>query len=142
MAGWTKFHLNEKQYEELLFAEKQVKKPQLLKKIQCIKLKNKWREHKKVWDFLEITIQTVSVRTKAYLKWWIKELLLWKYKGKVTVLTSKILEEIRKKNREKPFDTAKEAMNFIERKYGIKFSLHYVQKLIKKNFSFHIKSKK
>jgi len=64
MAWWRKFHLTEDQYNELLLSEKHVDKPQLLKKIQCIKLKDKWREHKKVWDFLEVSIQTVTARTK------------------------------------------------------------------------------
>jgi len=41
MAGWIKFHLNKEQFEELVIIEKQVNKPQLLKKIQCIKLKSK-----------------------------------------------------------------------------------------------------
>jgi len=41
MAGWTKFHLNEEQYDELLLAEKMVDNPKLLKKLQCIKLKDK-----------------------------------------------------------------------------------------------------
>jgi len=39
------------------------------------------------------------------------------YKGKITVFTPKMLEEIRQKNKEKPFDTAKEAKVFIEEKY-------------------------
>jgi len=142
MAGWIKFHLNKEQFEELVIIEKQVNKPQLLKKIQCIKLKSKWREHKDVWEFLGVSIQTITSRTKIYFEWWIKKLLSRNYKGKITVFTPKMLEEIRQKNKEKPFDTAKEAKVFIEEKYWFKFHLHYVQKLVKKNFTFHIRSRK
>jgi len=53
-----------------------------------------------------------------------------------------MLEEIRQKNREKPFDTAKEAKAYIQEKYGLSFHLHYIQKLVKKNFIFHTKNKK
>ena len=142
MAGRTKFHLSEKQYEELLLAEKQVDKPRLLKKIQCIKLKDKWRKHEKVSDLLMVSIQTISARTTAYSDGWIMRLLAWNYEGKVSVFTTEIMEDIREKNKVKPFDTAKEAKRYIKEKYNMDFHLHYIQKLIKKNFIFHIKSRR
>ena len=142
MAGWTKFHLTEDQYNELLFAEKQVDKPQLLKKVQCIKLKNKWRKHEKVWDFLEVSIQTVTSWTKAYIEWWIDGLLSRNYKWKVTILTISMIEEIREVNKKTPFDTAKEAKKYIKENYNIDFWLHRVQKLLKKNFDFPTRNKK
>ncbi len=142
MAGWTKFHLTEEQYNELLFAERQVDKPQLFKKIQCIKLKNNWRKHDKVWDFLEVSIQTITSWTKAYIEGGISRLLSRNYKWKTTILTMSMIDEIRKINEKTPFDTAKEAKEYIKEKYGINFWLHRVQKLLKKNFDFPTRSKK
>ena len=142
MAGRTKFHLTEKQFLELEQAEGLVKNPKLLKKIQCLKLKNIWREHKKVADFLKVRTTTISDWTKLYFEKWLDGLLARNYKGKPPILTEEQLKELSKKNKENPFDTAKEAKTYIEEKYKIKFHLHRVQKLLKKNFDFPTRNKK
>ena len=142
MAGRTKFHLTEKQFLELEQAESQVKNPKLLKKIQCLKLKNIWREHKKVADFLKVRKTTISDWTKLYFEKGLDGLLARNYKGKPPILTAEQLRELSKKNKKTPFATAKEARNYIKEKYGIIFHLHRVQKLLKKKLWFSYKKQK
>ena len=142
MAWQTKFHLTERQFNELLNAEKQVKNPKLLKKIQCIKLKNIWWKHEKVADFLEVKIPTITARTKLFREGWITKLLERNYAWKIAILSLEQLEELAQRNKKKSFESAKEAKDFIEKKYHITFHLHWVQKLLKKNFACHSKSKK
>lgn len=142
MAWRTKFHLTERQFNEILSAEQQVKNPKLLKKIQCIKLKNIWWKHEKVADFLWVKIPTVTARTKLFEKWWIVKLLARNYAWKVAILSLEQLEGLAQRNKKKSFESAKEAKDFIEKNYHIVFHLHRVQKLLKKNFVCHSKSKK
>ncbi len=63
----------------------------------------------------------------------------WEYKGKQSKLTEKHIEQLKKRHEEKPFDTAKEAKDFMKKELGIDFHLHWVQKLLKKNFNCHTK---
>ena len=142
MAWQTKFHLTERQFNELENVEQQVKNAKLLKKILCIKLKNLWWKHEKVADFLKVRTTTITARTKLYFKKWIDSLLARNYKWKIAILSLEQLEELAQRNKKKSFESAKEAKDFIEKKYHITFHLHWVQKLLKKNFACHSKSKK
>ena len=83
--------------------------------------------------------QSISATNRREKQWTIKWLLTWEIKGKASQLTEDQKKELKTKNEEKPFDTAKEVKKYIEDKFKIKFSLHYVQKLLKKNFDFHTK---
>ncbi len=136
---WRKVKFSEKALKELNNAEKQIKNPRLLKKIQCIKLKNKGWKHREISDFFDIRVETISVWLKKYFEEGLTALLTWKYKGKVSILTFENQEELKKINSEKPFDTAKEAKAYIKEHFQIDWHLHWVQKLLKKNFDFHIK---
>ena len=64
--SWKKINLTKKELQELKNAEKQIEKPQLLKRLQCIQLKNKKWKHKDISDFLGIRRETVSVWLKTY----------------------------------------------------------------------------
>jgi transposase len=137
---WHKIRLTERELKEIHNAEKQVDKPQLLKRLQCIKLKHEKWKHQKIANFLGIHLETVSRWIKIYKEKGIQELLQWGYKGKVSVLTLDQQEKIIERNRENPFPVAKDAMQYIKNQFGVGFHLHYVQKLLKKNFSFHTRN--
>jgi transposase len=139
MKEWRKIKLSKKDLKEIENAEKQVQKPQLLKRLQCLKLKNEGWKHEKLSVFFGVSMNTISSWIKAYKEGGIKELLKWNYKGKVSILTLEDKEKIIARNKEKPFNTAKEAKDYIEKHFGITFHLHWVQKLLKKNFDFHTK---
>lgn len=141
MKHWRKVVLNEKELKALLKAEKEVTKPQLLKRIQCIKLKEKKWKHDEVAEFLNIRLETVSQWIKAYHEGGIKKLLSWEYKGKPSVLTKEQQKELKKRQTKKPFRDAKEAKDYIEKQFGIKWHLHWVQKVLKKNFDIRLKSR-
>jgi len=136
---WRKVKLSEKALEELNNAEKQIKNPRLIKKIQCIKLKNKQWKHHEISECLDIRIETISVWLKKYFEEGLKALLTWGYKGKISILTLENQEELQKINSEKPFNTAKSAKAYIKEHFQVDLHLHWVQKILKKNFDFRIK---
>ena len=136
---WRKISLTKIEEEEIKNAESQIKKPQLIKRLHCIKLKNKGWKHAEVAEFLDITIVTISDWIKVYCEGGLPLLLNWNCKGRVSVLTLANQEKIKDRNKEKPFDTAKEAKQYIKEEFGLDFHLHWVQKLLKKNFNCHTK---
>ncbi len=136
---WRKINLSQKQLEELEKAEDNVKNTRLLKRIQCIKLKNKGWKHKEIQSFLNVQLETVSMWIKDYTEEGIEQLLHWEYKGRISVLTAKDKDKIIERNNKKPFENAKEAQAYIKEEFGLDWHLHWVQKLLKKNFNFHTK---
>lgn len=136
---WIKISLTEKQKQELQNAKKQIGKPQLIKRIECLQLKNKGWKHQEVADFLDICIDTISNWLKIYQKHGLQKLLEWNYEGKISILTLENQKKLKKINSKKPFDTAKKAKAYIKEHFNIDFHLHWVQKLLKKNFDFRIR---
>lgn len=136
---WRKISLNEEELKELNNMEKQINNQKLLKKIQCIKLKNKNWKHDEIASFLGVSSVTISSWIKIFIEQGISKLLEWNYKGKVSILTLEQQEILKQKNKEKPFSTAKEVKKFIKEEFNIDFHLHWIQKLLKKNFDFHTK---
>lgn len=140
MKKWCKVQLTDKELKALNKAEKMVQKPQLLKRIQCIKLKEKQWKHKEIADFLNIRIETVSQWMKYYHEGGLKELLTWNYKGKKSILSKKQVDELKKRQEQTPFKNAAEAKIYIEKNFKIFWHLHWIQKLLKKNFAIRSKS--
>jgi len=133
---WIKINLSPEQMEEIKNTERQISNKQLLKRLQCLKLKNKKWTHAEISEFADISTHTISNWLKAYQKGGLAELLQWNYHGRISVLTLADQEKIKARNEEKPFNTAKEAKAFIKKEFGIDWHLHWVQKLLKKNFNF------
>jgi len=136
---WIKICLSDKEIREIENAEKQIQKPQLLKRLQCIKLKNKGWKHKEISKFLGVCIDTITNWLKVFSQKGIQGLLQWDYKGKTSILTLEQQIKIIQRNKEKSFKTAKEVKDYIEKEFGIVWHLHWIQKLLKKNFACHIK---
>jgi len=134
---WIKIRLSPEQLEEIKDTERQINNKQLLKRLQCLKLKDKKWTHTEISEFVNVSAHTISNWLKAYQKGGLSELLQWNYHGKVSILTLEDQAKIKARNEEKPFDTAKEAKAFIKKEFGIDWHLHWVQKLLKKNFDFH-----
>jgi transposase len=131
--------LSSKEKLELENAEKQIKQPQLLKRIQSIKLRDKGMSNIEISDFLMVSDQTISNWAQIYLKEGLNALLQWNYKGKISILSLEHQQVLQKRNKEKPFEKASEAKEFLKEKFGIEFHLHWVQKILKKNFNLHTK---
>lgn len=129
--------LSPQQKEELKNAERQIDKKPLLRRLQCLKLKDKGWKHEEAAEFLDVSVNSITNWLKAYQRGCIPELLQWGYRGKVSVLSLKDQEELRKRNKEKPFMSANEAKAFLEERFGVKWHLHWIQKLLKKNFAVH-----
>ncbi len=139
MQIWKKFVLTKEQKNALLEAEKSTSNAKILKKIQCIRLKDLWRNHDQVAHFLSVSDQTISNWMQTYYEKWIKWLLERNYEWKVSSLTKKQLNELVRKNKKKPFANAKEIQHYIAEKYWFHYHLHRVQKMVKKNFDCHTK---
>ena len=135
----ARIKLSSKQLLELENAEKQIKQPQLIKRIQSVKLRNKGMTNIEIGKFLLHSDQTISNWAQTYKTKGLQALLQWNYKGKVSILTLEQQEELKNRNSEKPFEKAAEAQDYIKYHFGIDFHLHWVQKLMKKNFSLHSK---
>lgn len=135
----TKIKLTSEQLTEIEIAEKQIKQPQLLKRVQCIKMRHKGFSNLDIGEFLLISDQTVSNWSQLYLKSGLQALLQWRYKGKVSILTIEQIEELKERNQLQPFEKASEAQKYIKDNFGHSFHLHWIQKLLKKNFNLHTK---
>ncbi len=135
----AKFKLSDIQKSELLVAEETVKQVQLLKRIQCIKMRDKGLGNQIIADILHKSDQTISDWFQLYKKHGLERLLQWNYKGKISILTAENLAQLEKRNQEQSFEKAAEAKAYIKTEFGIDFHLHWVQKIMKKNFSLHTK---
>ena len=69
-------------------------------------------------------MNTITNWIKDYQKGGIETLLNWEYKGRESLLTEKQINELKEKNEEKPFNTAKEVKQYIEEEFNIVFHLH------------------
>jgi transposase len=135
----AKFKLSQGQKQELEVAEQTTKQIQLLKRIQCLKMRDKGLNNLIISDILGKSDQTISDWVQLYRKEGLKKLLEWKYKGKISILTEDNLKQLAQRNEEQSFEKASEAKAYIKEKFGIDFHLHRVQKIMKKNFILHIK---
>jgi len=137
----TKMNLTIEQRAELNNTEKQLRQPQLLKRIQSIKLRDRGFTNIEISEFLLTSDQTISNWVQLYKKEGIEALLRWNYKGKISILTIKQQQELQERNKLQPFEKAAEAKEYIKKTFGIDFHLHWVQKLMKKNFILHTKKR-
>lgn len=135
----AKFKLTEGQKQELEVAEQTTKQIQLLKRIQCLKMRDKGLNNLIISDILGKSDQTISDWVQLYRKGGLKKLLEWKYKGKVSILSEDNLKQLTQRNEQQAFEKASEAKRYIKEEFGINFHLHWVQKIMKKNFTLHIK---
>ncbi len=135
----AKFQLTEEQKQELEIAEQTTKQIQLLKRIQSIKMRDKGLTNILIAEILGKSDQTISNWVQLYREQGLKALLQWNYAGKISLLSSENLKKIAKRNEEKPFEKASEAKAYIKSEFGIDFHLHWVQKIMKKNFNLHTK---
>ena len=94
---WNRIQLTEEEIVSLLEAERNVKKSQLLKRIQCIKLKNKGWKNLELAEFFVVEKHTITNWIKAYLGKGIEGLMEWNCVGRKSELTEehqKILEDL------------------------------------------------
>ncbi len=137
----TKFKLSSIQKQELLLAEQTTTQVQLLKRIQCIKMRDAGMQNNKIAVLLSKSDQTTSDWFILYKREGLKRLLQWNYKGKPSILTIENLEQLEKRNEEKPFEKASEAKSYIKKEFGVDFHLHWVQKILKKTSIYIQKNK-
>ena len=135
----AKFVLSKESEQELLIAEQTTKQVQLLKRIQSIKMRAKGIKNKDIAELLSKSEQTTSDWFQLYKREGLVRLLQWNYKGKISILSKENLKQLENRNEELPFEKAAEAKSYIKKEFGIDFHLHWVQKILKKNFNLHSK---
>lgn len=135
----AKIKLTQEQKLELDNAEVQLEKAQLIKRITAIKLRDKGLNNIEIGEILMKSDQTISNWVQTYLNEGIDSLLQWNYEGRPSILSIEMQEKLKERNSKKPFDKASEAQLYIKEEFDIDYHLHWVQKLLKKNFSLHIR---
>lgn len=135
----AKIQLTQEQKLELNNAEMQLGKSQLIKRIIAVKLRDKDLSNIEIGEILMKSDQTVSNWVQLYLKKGINSLLQWNYKGRPSILSLEMQQKLKNRNSIKPFDKASEAQSYIKKEFDIDYHLHWVQKLLKKNFNLHTK---
>lgn len=131
--------LAKKQKKLLMLAEKQVPNPQVLKRIQCILLKDKGWTHRAVAEHLNKGFSTVSDWIKIYKEEGLEQLVSWKYAGKKPKLSSEQIKDLKQRINESPFNAAQEAADFIKEKFDVDYNVKYLPRLLKKT-DYHTKS--
>lgn len=135
----AKIKLTQEQKLELDNAEMQLDKAQLIKRITALKLRDKGLTNIEIGEILMKSDQTISNWVQIYLKEGINSLLQWNYKGRPSILSIEMQQKLKDRNAVKPFNKASEAQLFIKEEFDIEYHLHWVQKLLKKNFNLHIR---
>lgn len=125
-------NLTKKQMESLMLAEKQALNPRVLKRIQCILLKDKGWTHRAVAEHLNKGFSTVSSWVKIYKEDGLKQLVSWRYAGKKPKLSLEQIIELKQRINENPFDVAQEAADFIKEKFDVDYNVKYLPRLLKK----------
>lgn len=139
MKEWNKIILSVKEKKEIKKVKNAVSQVKLLQRLQCLELKDKGWKHKDLAEFFDVTMNTVTNWIKAYHNGGIEALLTWNYYGRISVLTEEQQKILKQHHKLKPFDTAKEASQYLVQEFGLQFHLHWVQKILKKNFNFRIR---
>ena len=124
--------LAKKQKEALILAEKQTRSPQILKRIQCILLKDKGWTHRDVAEHLNKGVSTISNWIKIYKEEGLKQLVFWGYKGKQLKLSPEQINQLKQRANESPFSVAQEAADFIKEKFDLDYNVKYLPRLLKK----------
>jgi len=140
MKEWKKITLKEEERQAIMAEKKNIRNVNLLKRLQCLELKDKKWKHKELSEFFGVSMNTITNWLDIYTKKGISGLMEWGYEGRVSVITEEHKRKLQERNKEKPFDTAKEAKQYIKEELGLDFHLHWVQKLLKKNFDCHTKN--
>ena len=89
----AKIKLSKEQKRELDVAENTVNQVQLLKRIQCIKMRDRGMRNNDIADILMKSDQTTSDWFQLYKRDGLPKLLKWNYKGKVSILTAENLKQ-------------------------------------------------
>lgn len=124
--------LTPEQRKELIQAEKSECKPQILKRIQGILLRDKNWTQQAIAEHLGTGRAVVGKWTEIYLDEGLEKLLFWGYSGKKRKLTEDQIKQIKERVREKPFTIAQEAVDYIKDNFQIKYNSKYMPRLLKK----------
>jgi len=129
--------ISKSDYNKLKKIEKTIELTKVYKRVQALKLIYLNWKYSAIAEFLNVTNDTITDWINIYQINGLSALLTLKYRGRIPLLSEKQLVELRlnKSN----FKVAKEVKKYIEDNYGITYNSNYVQELIKKNFSYHIK---
>ena len=116
----------------LVSAEKKVLNPQVLKRIQCVLLKDKGWTHRDIAKHLNRGLSTISNWIKIYKEEGLEQLVFWGYKGKQSKLSPEQIKELKQRINKNPFNVAQEAADFIKEKFDLDYNVKYLPRLLKK----------
>ncbi len=132
---FQRVQVSEKEYEELVMAEKTVKSAKILRRVHAFKLMHLEWKYVEIAKFLGVTNDTITDWVKIHRSGGISGLLDLHYKGRKSLLSKKQIQILKKESKNGSFKTAKQAKKFIEDNFGVSYHLHHVQLLLKKGFN-------
>ena len=130
--SYRKFKLSNSTIAKIRQLEKKVKKPKSLKRLQFLLMKNKGDKHVDIAKLLGVRTETLSHWLAIFREGGLKKLLEWNYRGKIPSLTVEQQETLKDRLRHNGFIDAKEAKEFIEKRFDVHYHLNHVQKILKK----------
>jgi len=130
---FARVSISKSELRDLNGYEKKVDSAKLIKRIHAFKLINKGWTYTEIAKFLNVTNYTITLWIKLFIKGGIKELLNLKYKGSKSKLNKEQIEIVREESKKGTFTFAKDVKNFMEKTFGIKYNIHHILRLLKKN---------
>lgn len=136
---FERVQVSEKQYEELVMAEKTVKSAKILRRVHAFKLMHMDWKYREIAKFLGVTNDTITDWIGIYKSGGIPALLNLHCKGRQSLLKKRQVGILKKESEKGSFKTAKQAKKFIENNFGVSYHLHHVQLLLKKGFAYPLR---
>ncbi len=128
-----KLTISKKEMQELIKYKRNAKSAKMFKRIQAIILKADGWKHNKIAEFLGVVNNTVTTWIKLFIKGGINTLLELKYTPTKSKMSKAQIEIVRKESKKGTFTFAKDVKKYIEQSFGIKYHVHHIPKLLKKN---------
>jgi len=128
-----KLTISKKEMQKLIKYKKIVKSAKLLKRIQAIILKSNGWKHNKIAEFLGVIDDTITAWIKTYINGGIEELINLKYKPTKSKISKAQIEIVREESKKGTFTFAKDVKKYIEQNFNIKYHIHHIPKILKKN---------
>lgn len=135
-----KINLSEEQLNEIKKARLSNSAFQYIRRIEVILYRNEWKDNKYIKDKLDISDDSIWLRIKHYIKWWIKALLDIKFSQRSKSKIANHIDKIREYVKNNKIKTLKELQKYIKDNFQIDYTIWHLSRLCKKNEIFPSKN--
>lgn len=131
-----KINLTNKEKKGLKLRKKKEKNNKILKRLQCVDLKNKKFSNNKIADILDITNDTVTIWIKLFLEQGFDGLCKLHYEGRRPSQLDPYQKKIKAYVKTHNVSKAVELQDWLKNKYNITIEHSWFTRYCKKNFIF------